>query len=248
MTRTRALYWGFLLLGCPLVACSDSGGPAGALTLSLVSGNGQEAQVGTQLTDPLVVTAEDAAGNRLPGQVVNFVVTSGGGSVFAGASVTNAEGVAQELWTLGLSAAQLQRVEVRAVDPSTGEPKVFGVFEATALPGPVASIAFPERLGNVQLVPEHTAVPDPDSVTAFDAYGNPVPGVPITFGIHDGSGSITGEHQTTDASGQARVGEWIIGSVGEPQTLYAEAEPLGSNLLAFYSVQAVDRLRLFLAA
>jgi len=176
----------------------------------------------------------------LAGQIVNFVVASGGGSVFAGASVTNVDGVAQERWTLGLSTAEPQRVEVRAVDPSTGEPKVFGVFQATALPGPVSRIAFPDRLGDVQLVPEHTAVPDPDPVTALDAYENPVPGVPITFGIHDGSGSVSGEHQTIDAAGQARVGEWIIGAVGEPQTLYAEAEPLGPNLRAFYSVQAVQ--------
>jgi hypothetical protein len=207
--------------------------------LRLESGNGQEAQVGTQLPSPLVVSAENDAGNPLSGQIVNFVVTSGGGSVFAGASVTNAEGIAQELWTLGLSTAEPQRVEVRAVDPTTGEPKIFGVFEATALPGPVASIAFPETPDGAPLVPEHTAVPDPAPVTAFDAYGNPVPGVAVTFGIHDGSGTLSGADQVTDTHGQARVGEWIIGSVGEPQTIYAEAEPLGPTLRAFYSVQAV---------
>ena len=55
--------------------------------------------------------------------------------MFAGASLTNADGIAKEWWTLGASGAQT--VEVRAVDPTTGEKQVFATFNATiAAPPP----------------------------------------------------------------------------------------------------------------
>jgi len=90
----------------------------GPLTLSVVSGDNQSGPPGTELPNPLVALVDDSRGHAVRGQIVNFVVVSGGGSVFAGAAITGADGIVQERWTLGASGPQ--RVEARAIDGATG--------------------------------------------------------------------------------------------------------------------------------
>ena len=46
-------------------------------SLDIVAGNSQEGVVGTELANPLVVRVEDASGNPVAGQLVNFRVTAG---------------------------------------------------------------------------------------------------------------------------------------------------------------------------
>ena len=107
---TRRFLLPFVCLA--LVQCGDSGGPGEtppALTASIVEviqGNGQTDTVGQQLPLPIRIVVLDtavvsgAAGlegvagppTPVPGQLVNFVVVSGGGSVFAGAALTDSAG------------------------------------------------------------------------------------------------------------------------------------------------------------
>lgn len=108
-------------------------------SIDLVSGNNQIDTVGQELTNPIVVQLLDSLGRAVSATIVNFVVVEGEGSVFAGAALTSSEGVAQERWTLGTIAGE-NVLEVRAVDANTGEPLVFGRFEATAIPGPATDL------------------------------------------------------------------------------------------------------------
>ena len=103
------------------------------LSLEVVSGNGQTGVVGSEVA-PLIVKVT-SGGNPVPGQVLNFRVVSGNGSIYGGTELTDDHGIAQEIWTLGTDASAPQRVEVRAVESSTGAQKVFGTFTATAQPG-----------------------------------------------------------------------------------------------------------------
>jgi hypothetical protein len=98
---------------------------------SVVSGNRQKALAGTELPNPIVVRVRDSTGKGVPGRLLNFVVTAGDGSVFAGRALTNADGIAQEWWRLG-STPGANRLEVRAVNSRTGRALVYGVFRATA--------------------------------------------------------------------------------------------------------------------
>ena len=86
-----------------------------------------------QLANPIRVQAHNTAGAPIPNYVVNFVVTSGGGSVFAPAVTTNAAGYAEELWTLGPRLGP-QTVAVRNVNQSTGAATTYGAFTATGRP------------------------------------------------------------------------------------------------------------------
>lgn len=171
----------------------------------IVSGNEQSGVVGQALPAPLVAKAVDSAGNPLPRQVVNFRVAAGGGSVFAGAALTNDQGVAQDLWTLGTATADSQRVEVRAVDATTGQPHVYAVFTAVAHAGAPATVA---KLSSDSLMAEKNAASaETIMVVVRDRYGNLVPGVDGTW--TPGSGSVT--PTATDSAGVATA-IWTAGA------------------------------------
>ncbi|HZG41712.1 MAG TPA: hypothetical protein VEY93_02035, partial [Longimicrobium sp.] len=106
-----------LLLGVLIGACNGEvvGGGQRPARVVVVAGDLQSDTVGKELAQPLVVRVVDDRDRPVRNQLVNFVVTAGGGSVFAGSSVTNAQGEARERWTLGPVAGDTQRVEARAV-------------------------------------------------------------------------------------------------------------------------------------
>lgn len=112
----------------------------------------------------------DQLDRPVSGQVVNFVVVSGGGSVFAGAAATDADGRAADIWRLGNAAGE-QSVEIRAVTPDC-VPQTFGVFTATAIPGPAAQLNVqPDVL--VMFVGDVNSL-DTIRVVATDKYGNTI--------------------------------------------------------------------------
>ena len=115
-----------MLASC--IAPVDSDLAVGPLSLSVVSGNDQSGPPGTELPNPIVARVEDSRGRAVKGQIVNFRVLSGGGSVFAGVAISGMDGVVQERWTLGASGPQ--RVEARAVDNTTGAKLTFATFNA----------------------------------------------------------------------------------------------------------------------
>src|SRR5947208_1628862 len=118
-----------LLVLASCVAPVDTNQAVGPLSLSVVSGNNQTGPPGTELPAPIVALVEDSRGHAVRGQIVNFVVVSGGGGVFAGAAISGGDGIVQERWTLGFSGPQ--QVEARAVDNATGAKITFATFTAT---------------------------------------------------------------------------------------------------------------------
>lgn len=72
-----------------------------AAALVLLSGNNQQGQPSTALPAPIVVRVNDQFGNPVSPRTVDFVVTSGGGSVNPTSAPTGANGQAQTTWTLG---------------------------------------------------------------------------------------------------------------------------------------------------
>jgi adhesin/invasin len=206
---------GVALLSSAIVflSCSDSPTENEAqripAALNIVSGDEQEGTVGEELPDPLVVRVEDENGLPVLGQLVNFRVTSGGGSVFAGSGLTNALGVVQDRWTLGTSTAQAQRVEARAVDPNTGAAIVFATFTAIPLPGPAHSVTKAEGDGQSGML--GAALPESLAVRVTDRYGNPVPGVTVAWAVSAANGTVSPSTSQTNAQGIAKT-RWTLGS------------------------------------
>lgn len=137
------------MLALSTAACGDHiAAPVatpGAARMLIMSGNAQTVLPGGELPQPIVVKVVDENGDPVPNQIVNFKVAEGGGSVWAGTALTNAQGLAQEHWTLGSvqpGSAAGQRIEVRAVDSGTGEKQVFARFTAFALQPPLIGAGF----------------------------------------------------------------------------------------------------------
>jgi hypothetical protein len=199
-----------VVVGLGVSGCSTSSTAAKPVpkALEVVSGSSQSGVVGTQLANPLVVKLTDAGGNPVSGQVVNWVVTAGHGSVFAPTTVTDSAGEARQLWTLGTSTQGSQSVEARAVNSATGAPQLFGTFTATALAGPPASIAV--SAGNQQHAGLGTALPESLAVLVADQYQNPVPNATVTWTPATNDGAANPPTSTTNASGLATT-RWKLG-------------------------------------
>jgi adhesin/invasin len=189
--------------------------------MDVLSGDQQQGVVASELPKPVVVKVLDAGGRPVQGQAVNFRVTSGGGSVFAGASVTSAEGLAQERWTLGTVAGAEQTLEARAVDNSTGGALVFSTFHATATAGAASSLFVVTQPGTATRVAE-PLFPQP-VVRLVDKFANPVKqaGIPVIVGVLPSAEHAMDGHTSvqTDVQGVATFTDLSIrGSTG-PVTL-----------------------------
>jgi hypothetical protein len=205
-----------MLTGCDQPSASSGGAiPA---NLTIVSGDLQTGVVGNDLPAPLVIRVTDARGKGVAGQVVNFRVTVGSGSVFGGTAITNSDGYAREIWTLGTTARDTQRVQARAVDASTGQPLIFAAFRATAQPDAPASLS--KTGGDGQTGAPGVPLTEPLAVRLTDRYGNPIAGQAIGFSP-TGGGSVSSTVVATDSAGTARV-LWTPGTrLDIPQTITA---------------------------
>ncbi|MEP6689601.1 MAG: Ig-like domain-containing protein [Gemmatimonadaceae bacterium] len=163
----------------------------------VVSGDNQQATVNTELANPIVVKATDANGNVVSGAVVNFVVTAGGGSVFAPSTQTNMQGMTQNRWTLGTTSG-MQTIEVRAID-ANGAPVTYATFHATANAG--AATALSKSAGDAQVGAAGAALPTALAVLLKDQFDNVVPNATVTWAA--ASGSVAPASSTSNASGIA---------------------------------------------
>jgi hypothetical protein len=84
-------------------------------------------------------------------------------------------------------------------------------FDATAVAGAPARILVLD--GNFQVAPPGAKLLTSPAVWIADEYGNRVPraGIPVTFTVREGGGSVTGNSTVTNAEGVARVGSWTLG-------------------------------------
>jgi hypothetical protein len=188
------------------------------ITFSIVRGDQQTGTAGEQLPKPLVVRAWSGS-TGVPGIAANFVVTSGGGSVFVTAVNTDAQGFAKNYWTLGTDASVPESVVVRAVMPN-GNKRTLGVFTATAVAGPPDTVAFIQ--GMWQSAKGLSTLQNWPIIRFVDHYGNPVRHYPVLFTALNG-GYVQNPSVSTDTFGLASPGLWTIGPRRGLDTLVANS-------------------------
>src|SRR6266700_1464555 len=226
------------LLTRPAVLLKDAGGNpvAGASVTFTVSGGGGSLTGGTQLTNAAGVatvgswTLGTIAGpNTLTASApgVTPVVFTATGLAGAAASVVNATPVSDSAgiasvggWRLG-SLVGANAVQVSGTG-LTGSPITFSATGLVDVPSQLVAFA-----GDGQSALVGSAVSINPAARVSDQYGNAVGGIPVTFSISLGGGSLaTPATVTTDTAGIARSPTWTLGLLAVLNTLGATATGL----------------------
>jgi len=186
------------------VTFSLANSPTPNNTLVIVSGNGQSGVIGSPANSPMVVVLRDGFGNAISGQTIDWTVISGPASLSALTSTSDAGGQASNSFTFGTSNG-----------PAVIRASAFGGtatidFTASAVMASIIAVA-----GNGQAGPVSTALPvaltvqisPPAGVFSSTGRGPQKPlalnGVPITFSVTAGGGSISVINALTNGAGQA---------------------------------------------
>jgi hypothetical protein len=187
--------------------------------LQAVAGDSQRAPVGTVLADPLVVQVTDAFGNPIPGVAIDWSV-DGGGTVGEPSTVTGDDGLASVQRTLGPAAGTQHAIA--SAPGLAGSPLTF-THVATA--GAAASLE--QVSGDGQTALAGTALPAPLVVRTLDGAGNPVAGLPITWVVGQGGGTLTPTTSITDEAGLAST-QWTLGTAPGANTATAVLSGVGT--------------------
>lgn len=224
--RLRTSYVAVLFASLAFTAaCGDDDGivpPPAPAELSIVGGGVQDGTAGFPVAQQLRVRVETEDGDPVANVPVIWTVTSGGGSLVADTTRTNTAGEASNSWTLG-SAAGAQTVTARAGNL----PAVTFTANATT----IAPLFLVRSAGDNQIgfrLERLNSV----RVDVIGPNGLPVVGVPVTWTVIAGNGTVTPGVSTTDANGRATA-VWALGpNAGEQQLLRATAGGVSTTFTA----------------
>ncbi len=212
------------LTGSP-VTFVDTAKVGAAASLAKFSGDNQVGQVAESLQTPLVVRVTDANGNPVPGVTTAWAAASGGGHVNPTSTTTGSDGLAQTYRILGtLPGTNTTTATVTL----TGGPTTV-TFTETAQVGGATHMAYADSSVRRDTVGQ--TVPVPLAVKVTDDLTNPVAGVPISWAVIDGGGSVDSATSHTDASGVATT-RWTLGTAMSPtdSTQFVQASGVAAPL------------------
>jgi hypothetical protein len=186
----------------------------GAPRLAIVSGDHQQAVIGTPVPVPLMVVLLDAAGQPVGGKLVIFKVRGNDGSLNGGkreiAVLTGSDGRVSAQFKLGTRVGAGNQVAEASAVGFRGP----AVFRATALPSGPALLVVDS--GNQQVGVAGKALPRPLVAAVIDTGYNRLPGIPVRFKVAKGKGHFADGSQdlvaTSDSDGRA-----IVPCVLDPQ-------------------------------
>ena len=205
-------------------------GPPSAI--SVVAGNNQTWVQGSQVpVAPSVVVTDGQF--PVPGAHVVFAATSGGGSISGAVQTTGSNGVATVGgWRLGTATTNTASATVQ----STSIPAV--TFTATAEPLVITAVnkvdgdnqtGFAGNFANVKA-----------AVTVLNQFSGATEGVPVTFSVGGGAGTIYPTAVTTDISGIAALPWWRFGTGTQLVTANAGSAPQVTFTATANAVPASD--------
>ena len=219
-------------------------------TLTPVSGSGQSTTVDTFFTNPLKVIVQDGTGNTLPNVDVTFTAPAGVPTTTATA-IFNGSGntftvASDATGTATLPAALLkasQRASQYIVVASAGA--VSSNILLINAPGPAASISVSQGAGQQGTI--STTLPTSFVALVVDGFGNPAPGVGVTFTApaSGASGTFSGSLTsltTTNTSGLATAAAFTFNTTAGVLNVVANttasplAPPANFNLVSIPGV------------
>jgi hypothetical protein len=222
-----------LAVGLPLLyaACGSDNltlpGEGEPAHISVVSGNGQGARVGTQL--PLVVEVTDTKSRPVAGATVEFTLDDAAatGSLTPPSASTGPNGQTSTMITLG---DQVGAVNGHARVPvKQGTVPVEIAFTVNALADDANGIA--PFAGNEQTGQVGSELGLPLVVQVTDKFFNPIPNITVNWSV-TGGGSVSEETTVTGLDGKTSVTR-TLGPTAGPQTTVATSEGLAGSPVIF---------------
>ncbi|MGB6501741.1 MAG: hypothetical protein WBG19_10185, partial [Thermoplasmata archaeon] len=217
-------------------------GPADTVLLSVTlpasqliaaSGGGQSGVAGAALALPLIAKVEATDGIGAAGVTVNFAVATGGGSLGNASAVSDANGLAQTSWRLGLGAG-LQSVTASA-GTLGNSPVTFTATSLAATATKLVVTASPTSgVAGVPLAPL--------AITAEDDNGNVATGfngpVSIALGANPPSAALSGAATVNAIAGVATFASLTVNKPGTGFTLAASSPGLGAATTSAFDIVA----------
>jgi hypothetical protein len=211
--------------------------PAAPATIAITGGNNQSGLLSALLGTPLTVIVHDAYGNATPGIAVAWAIASGGGALASASTVTDANGIATNGWTLG---SLLGQQTVTAV--AAGLSSAPASFTATALKGATTSTVSQLVMSVLQSSVTAGATLATIVVSAEDATGNIVSSftsaVQIALGSNPGGASLGGTTTASAVNGIAKFSNVVLTKAANGYTLVASGDGLTSRASSAFAVVA----------
>ena len=199
-TKAQSIAFTVTATGYTQVLMSATAVPGPATMIVKFSGMGQTGAVGTALPAPLVMKLRDAYNNPIVGQPIAFSDTAPHGSFSPNPAITNSTGLATVTYTLPTSTQPISTKTTFA----TG---TYGTLSATmtdkAVVGPATSLTIAS--GNNQIGKVKTKLPGILLVLVTDQYGNPEPGLTVSYSDGGAGGTLSAPTAVTNGVGKAYV-------------------------------------------
>src|SRR3989441_997212 len=166
--------------------------------IQVVAGNNQTGTIGNVLAAPLVVAVTGSPGSPFSNKPVIFKVTKNDGIVASGVAPaptaivnTDAQGQARVQWTLGMRAgAGGNSVEAYSVGFEG-----TAIFTATGTLGQAGKVVIDTGNDQIGLIGE--PLPKAFIAVVVDGGNNRLAGIPVTFTVQQGGGTIDGQPSVT---------------------------------------------------
>ncbi len=174
-------------------------------------------QAGQSSPPPQTIAVSNGGGLTLSGLSIGTVSYAGGQQnwLIPGLNATSAPAtLTLTAISAGIFTAGTYTATVPILSPvAANSPRNVTVTLIVA-PGPPAARIIAVLAGDNQNSPAGSAVAIAPSVQVTDTFGNAVSGLPVTFSVLSGGGSVTGGNAVTNGAGVATVGSWTLQATG----------------------------------
>jgi len=189
--------------------------------VAVVGGGAQSATVATALPQQFQVQVLSAAGEGVPGMMVNFQALTTGASVGTAMATTDVQGLASTAATLGTAAGAYEfRATVAGAGSGGPPPASITATAQASSPSAIAKVS-----GDAQSGTSGQALSAPLVVRVTDTYGNAVSGVNVTFTRLTGTGAISASTVVTSGDGLASTG-YTLGTTAGSESIRADVAGL----------------------
>lgn len=239
MSHSSARHCTLLLLAAIgfMSGCKDVAGTLRPKALAQGPGPIADGIAGAVLVTPPTFTVEDQNGNALGGVTVTLAVTAGGGTLTDAPTQSQSGPTPVGTWRLGNIVA-LNSITVTVGDLA---PLVINVNGKAGAPANIVFVS-----GENQSAPAGSALAVSPVAQVRDQFGNAVSGVPVSFAVLDGEGSLGSDIAvTTDTGGNATSPQWTLGKSVVPQSVRAASGSITASVVAFVASDYDIDLRLF---